>query len=75
MGWACITYGERRVVYRVLVGNLKEGDHFEDPSVDGLIILRWIFRKWNGGLDWIDLAQDRNSWRVFVLAVMDLMVP
>jgi hypothetical protein len=57
------------------VGNLKEVDHFEDPGVDGLIILRWIFRKWNGGLYWIDLAQDRNSWRVFVLAVMDFMVP
>jgi hypothetical protein len=29
----------------------------EDQGVDGSIILRWIFRKW----DWIDLAQDRNS--------------
>jgi len=25
----------------------------------GRIILRWIFRKWDGGMDWIDLAQDR----------------
>jgi len=28
-------------------GNLRERDHFEYPGVDGRIILRWIFRKWN----------------------------
>jgi hypothetical protein len=27
-------------------GNLREGDHWEDPDVYGRIILRWIFRKW-----------------------------
>jgi len=30
-------------------GNLAERDHFEDPVVDGKIILRWIFRKWDVG--------------------------
>jgi hypothetical protein len=39
---------EGRGVYRVLVGgNLKEREHRGDPSVDGRIILRWIFRKWD----------------------------
>jgi hypothetical protein len=37
---------ERRGVYRVLVGNLREGDHWGDPGVDGRIILRCLFRKW-----------------------------
>jgi hypothetical protein len=27
-------------------GNLRERDHRGDPDVDGRIILRWIFRKW-----------------------------
>jgi len=45
MGMACSAYGERRGVYRVLVGNLKDRDHLGNPGVDGRIILRWIFRK------------------------------
>ena len=28
-------------------GNLREGDHFVDPGVDGRLILRWIFRNWD----------------------------
>jgi hypothetical protein len=34
----------------------------EDPGVDGRIILKWIFERLGGGcVDWIDLAQDRDS--------------
>jgi hypothetical protein len=61
MGVACSTYRERRGVYRVLVGNLRERDHLEDPSVDGRTVLRWIFRKGDGSMDWIDLARDMDK--------------
>ena len=37
-------------------GGLREGDHLGDPDVDGRIILRWIFRKWDVGV-WIG-----SSW-------------
>ena len=38
-------------------GNLRGRVHFEDPGIDGRIILRRIFRKWNEGMDWIDTAE------------------
>jgi len=55
-------------------GNLGERDHVEYPGIDGRIILRRIFRKWGGGMDWIDLAQDRSRWRALVNAVMNFRV-
>jgi len=42
--------GERRSVYGILVGNLKERDLLGDLGVDGRIILRWIFGKWDVGI-------------------------
>ena len=46
-----------------------------DPGVDGRIILRWIFRKCDGNMEWIELAQGRDRWRARVDAVMNLRVP
>jgi hypothetical protein len=67
---------ERRGAYRVLVENLRVRDHLEVQSVEGIIILKRIFRKWDGrGAYWIGLAQNRDGWRDLVNAVMNLRVP
>jgi len=64
-----------RGAYRVLLGSLKKRDHLEDPGVGGKIVLKWIFKTWSGGMDWIVLAQDGDRWQAFVNAVMSLRVP
>jgi hypothetical protein len=56
--------------------NLRERDHWGDTGIDGRIILRWIIRKWDvGGMDSIELAEDRDRWWALVDAVMNLRVP
>jgi hypothetical protein len=44
----------------VWCGNLREGNHLEDTGVDGRVIFEWIFGKWDGGVDFIDLPLDRD---------------
>jgi hypothetical protein len=47
--------GERRVAYRILVGR-GEGRPLGRLSVDGSIIVKWIFKKRDGDTDWTDMA-------------------
>jgi hypothetical protein len=67
--------GAREVHTGFWLGGLREDDHLGDPGVDGRIILKWSFKKWDGGMDWIELAQDRDRWRAVVNSVMNLRVP
>jgi hypothetical protein len=68
--------GERRGAYRALVGN-PEGRRplgrprrrWEDNIKMDLREVGW------GGMDWINLALDRDTWRALVNAVMNLRVP
>jgi hypothetical protein len=66
--------GKREVHTGFWWGNLREGDHLGDAGVDGRKILKWLFKTCDG-MDWIELAQDRNRGLALVNAVMNLRVP
>jgi hypothetical protein len=75
MGRACSTHGEERNAYRILVGKPdgkkslgRPRRRWEDSIKMDLREIGW------GGMDWIDLAQDRDQWRALVNTVMDLRV-
>jgi hypothetical protein len=48
-------------------GNLRERDHLGEPGVDGRIILRWIFRKWDvwvwTGSSWLSEGQMAGTYK------------
>jgi hypothetical protein len=75
MGRVCRTNGAKRNAYRILMGKAEGKRPLGRPRyrwVDNEIDLREI--GW-GGMDWIDLAQDRDQLRVLMNTVMNLRVP
>jgi hypothetical protein len=76
MGRACSTNGGKRNAYRILLGNPEGKRPLRRPRrswVDNIKIdLREI--GWDG-MDWIDLARDRDQWRALVSTVMNFRVP
>jgi hypothetical protein len=78
MRWAghVARMGEKRNAYRTFVGNSEGRRSLGRPRrrwVDNIKIdLREI--EWDG-MDWIDVAQDRDQWRALVKTVMNLRLP
>jgi hypothetical protein len=52
-----------------------EREHLENLGVDGRIILNCIFKRWDGGHDWIDAAQNMGKQQTPEYAVKELWVP
>jgi hypothetical protein len=68
--------GDRRGVYRVLVGKPERKRPLGRTWHRWRIILTWNFRKWDGErMDWIGLAKDSNRLQELVNVVMNLQIP
>jgi hypothetical protein len=65
-----------RNAYRILVGKSAGMRQLGRPKRRWEDNIKMDFREigW-GGMDWIDLAQDRDKWRVLVNTVVNLRVP
>ena len=73
MRGACRAYGGgERLINGFSGEDLRERDHLGDPGLDGKILLRWIFRKWDVGV-WTGSSRLRIG--TLVNAVTNLRVP
>jgi len=76
MGGACSTYERKKRCIESWWGDLRERDHLGDPVIDERLILKWIFRKLNGGtwtgFIWLRIGASSGH---LINAVMNLRIP
>jgi len=78
MRWAghLARMGESRGVYRVLVGKSEGKRPLGRPRRRWEDSIKMDLQEVGcGGMDWIELAQDRDRWQVLVIEVMNFWVP
>jgi hypothetical protein len=75
MGGACSTNGEKRNAYRILVGK-PGGRPLGRPRRRWVDNIKMDLREIGlNGVDWIDMAEDKDQWRALVNTVLNLQVP
>jgi len=72
--WHVALRGNSRRAYRVFVGKPEERRELGKHRRRWKIILKLMFKKWDGVMDWIYLAQNRDRLQAFVNVVMNLGV-
>ena len=76
MGGIVARMGERRGVYRILVGKPEGKRPLGRPRRRWKDNIKMDLQEMEcGSVDWIELAKDRDRWRELVIAVMNLRVP
>ena len=74
MGEACSTYGGKEL-YRILVGKPEGNRPLGRPKLRWEYIIKIDLQEVGcGGMDWKDLAQDKEKWGTLVSTVMNLRV-
>jgi hypothetical protein len=76
MGGACSTNGEKRNEYRILVGKPEGIRPLGRPRCRWVDNIKMDLREIAcNGVDWIDMAEDRDQWRALVNMVLNLRAP
>jgi hypothetical protein len=76
MIWACSTHGQKRNACRIFGGKPQGKRSLGRPRCRWVDNIKMDLREieW-GGMDWIDLVQDRDQWMALVNMVMNFIVP
>jgi len=63
------------VIAGVWWGDLIDRGHWENLGVDERKLLKFNVQEVGWGMDWMEMAQDRDRWRALVTTLMSLRVP